>query len=279
MTATVPIGVTPKRRGLHHLDRYQISTSFPFGFIKRAVIGRQKDAIVVYPAIAQVDAKLLTLCRSADQTGATMRPRKGGTDEFYGVKEFREGENPRHIYWRRSARMGVLVAKEMTQVAPPRLLILVDTFLANRSAEAHEALEKAIAMAASLASYALEDGLLVGLCAWSDRWVMITPHRGKRQRRDVLAVLAQLPLNTTHDALSLMSASQSMMDSTITPVLFTPRDVAPSMVDRSRIGLVSISSTSPTGQRWFRFLPSVNFEQCMPADQMPGSSTGAHANV
>jgi hypothetical protein len=95
----------------------------------------------------------------------------------------------------------------------------------------------------------------------------------------VLAVLAQLPLNTTHDAMSLLSASQSMMDSTITPVLLTPRDVAPSMVDRSRIGLVAVSSASPTGQRWFKFLPNVNFEQCMPADQIPVTGTGEHAHV
>ena len=60
-----------------------------------------------------------------------MRPRRGGQDEFYGVKEYRTGENPRHIYWRRSARTGVLVAKEMTQVSPPKLLLLVDTNVDN----------------------------------------------------------------------------------------------------------------------------------------------------
>src|SRR5215212_533803 len=86
-TATVPIEVMPKRRGLHEMDRYQLSTSFPFGFIKRAVERQQKDAVLVYPALAQVDPKILTLCRSADTSGATMRPRRGGHDEFYGVKE------------------------------------------------------------------------------------------------------------------------------------------------------------------------------------------------
>src|SRR3989442_274086 len=40
-TATVPIEATPKRRGLHEMNSYQISTSFPFGFIKRAVTHEQ----------------------------------------------------------------------------------------------------------------------------------------------------------------------------------------------------------------------------------------------
>src|SRR4051794_34192900 len=201
MTATVPIEVMPKRRGLHEMNRYQVSTSFPFGFIKRAVERREKDAVLVYPAIGRVDPKLLAMCRSADTTGATMRPRRGGQDEFYGVKEHRSGENPRHIYWRRSARTGVLVAKEMTQVAPPKLLLLVDTYVdpERRSVENQAKVERSIALAASIASQALEEGMSVGLYTWSpDGWHLTAPGRGKRHRRDILAILARLPLNTTH---------------------------------------------------------------------------------
>ena len=87
---------------------------------------------------------------SAELAGARMKPRRGGTDEFYGVKEFRSGENPRWIHWRRSARTGSLVTKEMTRVAPPRLLILVDTFLAQRTSDEHAVVERTIALAGSL---------------------------------------------------------------------------------------------------------------------------------
>src|SRR4051794_3820388 len=187
MTATIPIEIMPKRRGLHEMNRYQVSTSFPFGFIKRAVERREKDAVLVYPALGQVDPKLLAMCRSADTAGATMRPRRGGQDEFYGVKEHRTGENPRWIYWRRSARTGVLVSKEMTQVSPPRLMILVDTYIEPdvRTIIAHAEIERGIAMAASLASHALEAGLSVGLLVWNNEWVTVQPARGKRHRRDL----------------------------------------------------------------------------------------------
>ena len=107
------------------------------------------------------------MCRSAENTGASMRPRAGGNDEFYGVREFRRGENPRLIYWKRSARTGVLVSREMTQVAPPRLLVTVDTFAADRSVEQHARIERVIAMAGSLASMALDQGMSVGLLAWA----------------------------------------------------------------------------------------------------------------
>src|ERR1051325_9179823 len=86
----------------------------------------------------------------------------GGQDEFYGVKEYRQGESPRMIYWRRSARTGTLVSKEMTHIAPPRIIIFVDTFIKDRTLANHAEVERAIAMAASLASRTIDQGLAVG---------------------------------------------------------------------------------------------------------------------
>src|SRR5438552_3470677 len=157
MTATVPAEMMPKRRGLHELGRYQLSTSFPFGFIKRAASRRDKDTVLILPAVAQVNRRILSLCRSAENTGSSMRPRAGGMDEFYGVKEHRRGDNPRLIYWKRSARTGVLVAREMTQVSPPRLLLAVDTFARDRTTEEHARIERSIAMSGSLAAFALDE--------------------------------------------------------------------------------------------------------------------------
>ena len=159
-SATVPITVIPKRRGTHKLTNYQISTSFPFGFVKRAMMGRSDDTMLIYPAIGAVNSRLLSMCRSAERGSANMKPRRNGTDEFYGVKEFRWGENPRWIYWKRSARTGQLVSREMVQISPPRLLIMVDTFIEKPTLAEHTSVERAIAMGASLAS--LRDGFRHG---------------------------------------------------------------------------------------------------------------------
>ncbi|HEX8522008.1 MAG TPA: DUF58 domain-containing protein [Tepidisphaeraceae bacterium] len=270
MTASVPTEGIPKRRGLHQMDRYQISTSFPFGFIKRAVVHQQKDTMLVYPALGQVDPKVLAMCRSADSSGAIMRPKPGGNDEFYGVKEYRKGNNPRLIYWRRSARTGVLVTKEMTQVSPPRLTILVDTHCPLRTVDAHAEVERGIAMAASLASQALEAGLSVGLIAWTgEDFASMAPARGKRHRRDLLAQLARLPLNTEHNTSELLGASRTMAEVGSTPVLITPGEVQVSLSDHLRSGLVSFTTSSPQARRWFRFADTVDFQRCMPTEQEP----------
>ena len=268
-TASVPAELFPRRRGVHQFNRYQISTSFPFGFVKRATNRRDKDTVLVLPPIGEVSGRLLAMCRSAENTGASMRPRPGGMDEFYGVREFRRGENPRLIYWKRSARTGVLVTREMTQVAPPRLLLAVDTFAQDHSVEEHARVERCIAMAASLASVAFEQGLSVGLVAWSGHWVMMNPDRGKRHCDDLLAVLARLPLNTDKGISDLLDRIGGLLRSGTTPVLFTPRDVQLGLGDRARGSMVVVSAASPLSDTWFRFDPEVDFTTCMPADQQP----------
>ncbi len=273
--ATVPMQVVPIRRGVYQLDRYQLSTSFPFGFIKRAINGRQKDAVVVYPPPGEVDQRLLTMFLSAERVGSRMRPRRGGNDEFYGVKEFRQGENPRWIYWRRSAHTGTLVAKEMTQVAPPRILVLVDTFVKDLSLQVRADVERVIAMAASLVSTAIDQGLAIGLCAWRDGWVCINPGRGKRHGRDLLSLLAQLPLNMTSDRGSLIEHAARLIRVGTTPVLFTPANVEQTLPDQARGNWIVIPANSEQGRQWFRFDPGVDFAQCIPADAEPGDAKPA----
>ena len=266
-TASVPALVVPKRRGLHQLNHYQVATSFPFGFVKRALTESRKDVILVFPPAGRVNPAILNLCKSADITGEAMRPQPGGVDEFYGVKEYRTGDNPRWIYWRRSARSGTLVSKEMTKVSPPRILLLVDTYLAAGDDNDRAAVERCIAMAASLAIFALEQGLSVGLCVSSGDWVLVQPTRGKRHREDLLSVLARLPANTTHALPELLERCQSVLNSGTTPVLFTPRDVQMGIPQNGRGGMIVVPADSPRAKLWFQFEPGIDFSTCMPADQ------------
>jgi uncharacterized protein (DUF58 family) len=258
-TAVVPTELIPKRRGLHTLNRYQVWTSFPFGFVKRAILRQHKDVLLVYPAIGHVDPKLLLRFAGAERSGAMLRPRRGGQDEFYGVKEFRRGENPKWIHWKRSARTGTLVAKEMTLVSPPRILLLVDTQLKDKTPHERARVEKTIAMAGSLASHALEAGLMVGLQAWSDGWVSLSPNRGKRHGRDLMAALAKLPENLTHSPQQLMDQGNELIEGGTTPVLLTPREVEVSLSEHARGGLVILSPATPTGRSMFRFEEGIEF--------------------
>jgi uncharacterized protein (DUF58 family) len=271
MTGKVDLQVMPKRRGRYSMGTYQLSTSFPFGFIKRSVTRNERDVVLVCPALGEASNRLLGLCRRDQRTDAPFRGNRGGQDEFYGVKEHRAGENPRWIYWRRSARTpGVLVSKEMTQVAPPRLLLLVDTHLQRADIQEQAAVEKALAMAATLASQTLDQGLSVGLCAWGgDHWVTVPIQQGKRQRRDILTVLAGLPKNTAADAAELLREGSALLKGDTTAVLFTPREMQVSLSERLRGALVVVPALAPWVTSWFRFDPAIDFTRCIPVDEDP----------
>jgi uncharacterized protein (DUF58 family) len=268
-TTVVPVQVTPKRRGRHKLGGYQLITSFPFGFIRRALTLEQDDSILICPAIGKVSPRLLAICRAADRGGANIKPRRGGADEFYGVKEFREGENPRWINWKRSARTGVLIAKEMFQVSPPRLLILVDTFTQEQTPAEQIAVERTVAMAASMATAVLENGLAVGMCAWNEGWKIIPEQRGKRHCRDILAALAELPSNRKTPPQWLVQRAGGLMREGVTPMLFTPRNLQQGLGEVSRTPLISVWSEGEQAASWFKFDPSIDFSRSMPAGDDP----------
>jgi uncharacterized protein (DUF58 family) len=267
-TATVPAELIPKRRGLHRLDRFQISTSFPFGFIKRALDRSRSDTLLIYPPIGTVSGKLLTLFQSAERSGSSLRPRRGGMDEFYGLKEHRTGENPRYIYWRRSARVGTLVSKEMTHVSPPRLLLLVDTYVGPQPhAKVLADVERVIAMTASIIDKSLAMGLSLGMIAFSESWVHVPVNRGKRHRRELLHILARLPQNTRHNHQALTDEAFAEQESRTTAVLLSPIEVAQGLGDHARGATVVISPDMPHMMSWFTFNPRVDFAHCMPVDQ------------
>jgi uncharacterized protein (DUF58 family) len=175
------------------------------------------------------------------------------------VKEYRSGENPRWIYWKRSARGAGTVMREMTRVSPPKLLVMVDTRLAEDTLEQHVAIERAIAMGATVIDQAMEAGLPIGLVIWNQGWTTVTPNRGKRHRLDLLTHLARLKPNPTHGVDGLLETARPLIKSDTTAVVISPGNVSISLGQSVRGGLVALSSRADQYQRYFGFHPSIDF--------------------
>ncbi|MBC7785657.1 MAG: DUF58 domain-containing protein [Burkholderiales bacterium] len=258
-TAIIPAEVIPRQRGVFEFDHFQLSTSFPFGFIKRAINRGQKDSLVILPAIGTMRRELMQRFRSAESEGHNVRPSRGGMDEFYGLREYRPGENPRRIYWKRSARTGTLALCEMTRVSPPKLIVVVDTCASDQSREMHIAVERAIAIAATVIDNVIDAGLLVGLVAWSGQYIAVQPNIGKRHRLELLSHLARLERSPAIGANDLLEYARPMFRSDTTAVLVSPADVSVGLGDAARGSLVALSSREDLYRRYFGFPDEIDF--------------------
>jgi uncharacterized protein (DUF58 family) len=156
----------------------------------------------------------------------------------------------------------------MTHVSPPRIMLLVDTYVEHpHTRDTDRAVEKCIAMAASLASLALEQNLPVGLFVWSGQWTAIAPNRGKRQRLDILTALARVPRNSERTTRQLIDAAHEFQESGTTFALFCPREYQLGLGDSARGGMMVISPHGMTSERWFKFDKKIDFAHCGPIEE------------
>lgn len=194
------------RRGRLRLSGFRLSTRFPFGLIHKSKDVAAPAELLVYPALCPVPADLLRGFASHHGRGEhKWRSRRG---EFFGLREFRQGDDPRDIHWRTSARLGAPFVRETEDDEGQEVCLVVDnggpsasqagprstngdattgTGDSGNTASEESAFEQMISLAASLACELLRRGYRVGLAARGEE---ITPEGGQAQTTRLLRFLA-----------------------------------------------------------------------------------------
>jgi len=203
----------PTRRGPLDFEQIVLSTAFPFNVIRKTLIVRQPQQVLVYPHLYRVNRRLISRLATVEVAGRHHTDRRGGHDEFYGLRDYRPGDSLKMIDWRRSARTGELVAREMTKPSPPRMMVMLDLShrlpgiepggagrrrgsKRGRSPAAltpQQALEEqAIALAASLICDGYLHGFQVGLAVKGPPCPLYMPHHSLPHRARLFEALARL---------------------------------------------------------------------------------------
>jgi uncharacterized protein (DUF58 family) len=178
------------RRGICRFDGFRVSTKFPFALFRKSRDVEAPGEIVVFPAVHPV----VLPAPASHLGGEDLRSRLGRRGEFFGLREFRVGDDRRDVHWRSSARQGRLMVREYEEEAHRRATIVVDNSLPPgvRPADA-EALETAISLAASLATAYLSRQYAVRLIA---RGAQVPSAAGPAQLTRILTALALLETTT-----------------------------------------------------------------------------------
>ena len=116
----------PMHRGRLEFERMRLETSFPFGVLRIWGDVWQDNEVRVYPAIYRLRKGVLRGLSDVDRMGELGSQQPGGAEEFFGLREYRHGDRPRQVDWKRSSRRGQLVTREYTRPGPPRIDMVVD---------------------------------------------------------------------------------------------------------------------------------------------------------
>lgn len=194
---------TPRMRGCWLLGDLAIESRYPLGVMRaRRAVDAELREITVYPDFVQLH--WLPIQNDAHpRFEQLLSPRRGGHDEFFGIKPYAPGDEPRAIHWRTSARVGELAVKEYEHQQDRQVWIVLDLAESAHVGDGSASTcEQMIRIAHSVAVTAHERAIAVGLVyriadaihgldAGADRATYL-------QIRDVLAranTHAQLPLS------------------------------------------------------------------------------------
>jgi uncharacterized protein (DUF58 family) len=183
------------RRGRYTYSGFRLSTKFPFALFRKSRLIERKTEVIVFPQLAQLGHAAAPRARVV---GLDAQGRRGRQGDFHGLREFRDGDDPRDIHWRSTAKTGRTLVREHEEESARRVTIFLDNALPEGEMcpdeLAKDGLERAISLAASLAADYLERGYAVRVVTKGDAvppWL-----QGSSQLLRLLKRLALLPTVT-----------------------------------------------------------------------------------
>lgn len=181
-----------EKRGYYQLGPVGLASSFPLGFAEaRKTTNHGVQTLTIYPKVFPILFMPLFGAPSQIHRGGYLLPEGAGAAEFSGLREYRRGDNPRHVHWPTSARLNELMVKEFEPLASACLCIALDLAKdANIGRGKHTTLEYAIRIAASVAGYACTQNMHSRLLAEGSVPLRIASGKGDYHYQTILDVLA-----------------------------------------------------------------------------------------
>jgi len=198
--------ITPASIGAN--DEAQVLFEFPSPPRANYQIGpmivRARDPFGFYLTEKKLGAESLSVMPRPERIrGVQLRPRHVGPwpgvipsrvlgigTEFYSLREYVPGDDPKRINWKASARYNQLITNETEAERVTDIMIVLDTDVTFFGPTESELFERGVQAAASMASLLLKQGNRVGLVLQGGERGSIPAGFGKRHERRILYLLA-----------------------------------------------------------------------------------------
>jgi len=223
------VGLTAQTRGVYEIGPAQLVSGDPFSLFDRKVtLSNRHEVLVVYPHIYSLPELGLPL---KDPFGDRRVQRHLFEDpnRTVGIREYSPRDSFRHIHWKASAHMGTLQTRVYEPTAGLRTILCLNvaTFEQHWRGMWPAMLEYEMDVAASLASWGLENGHSVGMTAngtlaHADQPFRIPPSRSHNQLVRILESLAAVSYFVTSSFDRFLLEESPRLSWGATLVLITP---------------------------------------------------------
>jgi len=148
---TVILSMHCERRGVYSVERLQISSSLPTGFVKVGRSKRQKKFVTVHPIPTSKNWEKILAIPYHENSKSSFGTRLETCKELVGVRDWRLGDQVCDVHWRSTARRGRITSKEYAPQPAPTCSLLLD--LEARTAKEEQRIDRMISIAASITQY------------------------------------------------------------------------------------------------------------------------------
>ena len=207
--------ITPRRgtnetmASLGAFEKQEVDFEFPSPPRGNYQIGplilRARDPYGFYMVERKLGPETLSVIPRPERiTGAQLRPRHvlawpgtfpsrsmGIGTEFYSMRKYVPGDDPKRINWKVSARQNELIVNETEAERITDVMVVLDTDVTIFEEAEDELFERGIRAAASMASLLLRQGNRVGLILQGGERGSLPVGFGKRHERRILYLLAE----------------------------------------------------------------------------------------
>ncbi|MDI6764105.1 MAG: DUF58 domain-containing protein [Thermodesulfobacteriota bacterium] len=182
------------KRGEYTVGPLALRSAYPLGISSSTKnIPETHLPLLVYPEMFEIPHLPLRAKGHTPMLGVELISKAGGSEEFLGVREYKQGDSLRYIHWPSTAKHSRYIVKEFEIRASTEVTVLLDLHKGSNIGEGKETtLEYAVKIAASISKYVLERGHSLQLIGYGERPHIIPYAKGLSQLARILEELARV---------------------------------------------------------------------------------------
>ncbi|MGE5673380.1 MAG: DUF58 domain-containing protein [Mycobacterium leprae] len=217
--------LTARRRGHYVVGPIRLTLGDPFGVFVGQKDCHSKSTITVYPRVHAIEGLTVPLSQPFGPVRTRERAFEDPSNQAE-LRKYRPGDNPRHIHWKSTARMGDLMLREYELNATTQMMLFPDLCESAQTGAAQSDVsteETTVEIAASLANLGVRHRVEVGLVCHAQERFAVMAGQGQRAFREILEVLARVQAHGHLPIEQVLEREAAHLSGKSTMVVITPR--------------------------------------------------------